>query len=522
MSSTTIVHHGQAPDDYGLDAVARHNAQASTEHPDYKEDAKGLGIFVSKSLMRDHDDDHKLTDQQPDHFFPQESYIQNPPTPRSNTGSDGVRTRSGRSARQTDSPFSTSRSRVTKSPAARAKKEKKSKLDKSKTPRLTAPLSVLTKDMATPVRDIEAWVNRPAEERVKEVEKRNGYVTRPMNSFMLYRSAYAERTKQWCTQNNHQIVSSVSGESWPMEPEEVRNQFDLWAKTERQNHHDAHPTYKFSPSKAANKRRKGDMSDDEDSDLDIGRDPDGEYRGTRSVRQRRQGQMEYMNDLQGFGSTPYFEQQQFNDYRYAPAQHPVPSNAYGHHAQPAYEQQYVPHGMPQYNQQQFMQDVHARAPTPASLNGLPMLNNLGSLGMPGGQQGGRHEENLFTNSRTATPMQNDYSRYAGQGQLQYQQQQYYQPPYQQSMAPTPPPTFENQEHAAYLQQASQPQVAIDPSLGLDASSEAQGGLPESHFDDAIGGLRSADFAGMGFYEPSSPTDANATLGRTWSPDSSLR
>jgi len=52
MSSTTIVHHGQAPDDYGLDAVARHNAQASTEHSDYKEDAKGLGIFVSKSLMK--------------------------------------------------------------------------------------------------------------------------------------------------------------------------------------------------------------------------------------------------------------------------------------------------------------------------------------------------------------------------------------------------------------------------------------------------------------------------------------
>jgi hypothetical protein len=49
MSSTTIVHHGH-PDDYGLDAVARHNAQASTEFPEFPEDVKGLGIYVSRTL----------------------------------------------------------------------------------------------------------------------------------------------------------------------------------------------------------------------------------------------------------------------------------------------------------------------------------------------------------------------------------------------------------------------------------------------------------------------------------------
>lgn len=448
--------------------------------------------------------------------------MQSPPTPRSNAGSDGVRTRSGRSAKRTDSPYSTGRSRVTKSPAVRAKKEKKSRLDKSKTPRLTAPLSVLTKDMTTPVRDIEAWVNRSVEDRVKEVEKRNGYVTRPMNSFMLYRSAYAERTKRWCTQNNHQIVSSVSGESWPMEPEEVRNQFDLWAKTERQHHHDAHPTYKFSPSKAANKRRKGEMSDDEDSDLDIARDPDGEYRGTRSVRQRRQGQMEYLPELQGFQTNPYYDQQQMQhqDFHFAPPQRPLPSNVYQQHAQRSYEQQYMPQGMGQYPQH-FMQDMQPHAPIPASLNGQ-QLNNLGSLGMPGGQQGGGHEEALYTHSRTSTPMQNNYSQYAGQNHMQYHPQ-YFQQSYPQSMAPTPPPTFENQEHAAYLQHASQPQVAIDPSLGLDTSVEGHGGISESHFDDAIAGLPSADFNSIGaFYESSSPTDVNTTLGRPWSPSSSLR
>jgi hypothetical protein len=137
---------------------------------------------------------------------------------------------------------------------------------------LTAPLSILTKDMTSvPVRNIEEWVNRSAEVRRKEVEKRNGYVTRPMNSFMLYRSAYAERTKQWCLQNNHQVVSSVSGESWPMEPPEVREMFNEYAKIERINHQNAHPTYKFSPSKATAapaKKRKGEYSDDELSDLD--------------------------------------------------------------------------------------------------------------------------------------------------------------------------------------------------------------------------------------------------------------
>ncbi|KAF2089132.1 hypothetical protein K490DRAFT_38767, partial [Saccharata proteae CBS 121410] len=103
---------------------------------------------------------------------------------------------------------------------------------------------------------MEEWVNRPASVRRTEVEKRKGYVTRPMNSFMLYRSAYAERTKQWCLQNNHQVVSSVSGESWPLEPPEIREQYNDYAKIERINHQNAHPDYKFSPSKASTAARK--------------------------------------------------------------------------------------------------------------------------------------------------------------------------------------------------------------------------------------------------------------------------
>lgn len=147
---------------------------------------------------------------------------------------------------------------------------------------------------------MEAWVARSSAVRQAEVEKRNGYVTRPMNSFMLYRSAFAERTKAWCTQNNHQVVSSVSGHSWPIETAEVREFYNALARSERENHANAHPGYKFSPSKAGTssaKGRKGKKeweSDDEDednlteeSDKD---DPDSAWRPAGERRSARNNQ----------------------------------------------------------------------------------------------------------------------------------------------------------------------------------------------------------------------------------------
>ena len=159
--------------------------------------------------------------------------------------------------------------RVLKAP--RLRKSKAGRSDKAKTPKLTAPLSILTRSLHhILVKNMEEWVNRPADVRRREAEKRNGYITRPMNSFMLYRSAYAERAKSWCLQNNHQVVSSVAGESWPMEPTEVRELYNEYAKIERINHQNAHPTYKFSPSKTAAppRKRRHEWSDDEPSDLE--------------------------------------------------------------------------------------------------------------------------------------------------------------------------------------------------------------------------------------------------------------
>ncbi|KAF2198680.1 hypothetical protein GQ43DRAFT_434057 [Delitschia confertaspora ATCC 74209] len=267
--------HGSA---YGSPAPMSHEVLSSHSSQQYQTqqgggsqfpDSHGLdfGLGVSYNSYGEGSNFHHQEDQYNGLTNSQSMFSGSPPTPSSAIESEKVRrTRSGR----TIVPNSSS-----KTPKPRPKvipKSRKPKNDKPKTPKLTAPLSVLTKDYHNvPVRNMEEWVNRSAEVRRKEVEKRNGYVTRPMNSFMLYRSAYAERTKQWCLQNNHQVVSSVSGESWPLEPPQIREMYNEYARIERINHQNAHPTYKFSPSKAAPppKRRKGEFTDDDEpSDLD--------------------------------------------------------------------------------------------------------------------------------------------------------------------------------------------------------------------------------------------------------------
>src|SRR2546423_1161294 len=103
---------------------------------------------------------------------------------------------------------------------------------------------------------MEAWIKRSPEQRHEEARKRNGLVARPMNAFMLYRSAYANRTKAWALQNNHQVVSTLSGESWLMEGEEIRNKYQELAELERQRHKAAFPGYKFSPSKNLKRKKR--------------------------------------------------------------------------------------------------------------------------------------------------------------------------------------------------------------------------------------------------------------------------
>lgn len=215
-------------------------------------------------------------------------YTNSPPTP---AASDRVRDRKRAKGsnrpiaphKSTETPRSTpdvtshprkaSRRKSSENPVKPAR-QTKNKKGKGEVPVLTAPLSELTKSYHDiPLKDMDEWVNRSVETRLKECSKKEGWIPRPMNSFMLYRSAYAERTKHWCLRNNHQVVSSVSGMSWPMEPPEIRERFIEYARQERENHAKAHPGYKFSPAKtdASRHKRKGankEQDDNESVDLE--------------------------------------------------------------------------------------------------------------------------------------------------------------------------------------------------------------------------------------------------------------
>lgn len=52
MPSTTMVTRGHSHgDEFGLAAIAEHNATGTEQFPSYNEEAKGLGIYVSTDLQ---------------------------------------------------------------------------------------------------------------------------------------------------------------------------------------------------------------------------------------------------------------------------------------------------------------------------------------------------------------------------------------------------------------------------------------------------------------------------------------
>ncbi|KAL4936263.1 hypothetical protein BDV06DRAFT_205402 [Aspergillus oleicola] len=213
-------------------------------------------------------------------YAPTPDYPHNPALHHAPTVADTIRVstppaddgyQSASSSRWQTPPFrqTLSKARVSKSPRQRRRLKQRSQSDGGVT--MPAPLSVLTKDMThIPIKDMDRHVNRSIEERLQEMTKK-GKIPRPMNSFMLYRSAYADRTKELFRQQNHQVVSSAAGESWNKEQPEIREKYELLATIEKKNHLKAHPNYKFTPAK--DKRRR------------IGRDDD-RYYGYRSTPER--------------------------------------------------------------------------------------------------------------------------------------------------------------------------------------------------------------------------------------------
>jgi hypothetical protein len=280
-----------------------------------------------------------------------------------------MQTRSGRSL---VSPSSPKRGQG-QPPVKRAPKKRAGKA-KATTHALNGPLSELTKDYSIPVKDMEAWVNRSSEERRREADKKNGYISRPMNSFMLYRSAYAERVKQFCKENNHQIVSQVTGASWPLEPQTIRGHYESLAIQERDNHQRAFPDYKFAP----NKGKKRGRDDDDDSD--------GEWGGSSRTKRSRTGHSTRDNTPMSRHDSP------FDDfYAPSPAQHQVEYNpsawGYGYPMPPPPAMYYG--GMPPYHGGHYQPTmIQQYAPNVEDLSfaaidpfpqAEPMVNNLAAL-----------------------------------------------------------------------------------------------------------------------------------------------
>jgi hypothetical protein len=124
---------------------------------------------------------------------------------------------------------------------------------------------------------------------------------------MLYRSAYAERTKQWCQVNRNQVVSALAGESWRLESSAVRELYIEYAHIERLNHQDAHPMYRFLPRKraASSQKRKKTRLLDERCGSDVFDARDGRFqRPTREVTEQKMDDLcnRYLETLLGLDS----------------------------------------------------------------------------------------------------------------------------------------------------------------------------------------------------------------------------
>lgn len=177
-------------------------------------------------------------------------------------GAAGLMSSPAMSTWTSPSPSGSPASRATSkgSPRKQRKRSRRETLSKGRDVHLTAPLSELTKHLTdVPIKDMDSWVRRGADVRQREAETKKK-VARPMNSFMLYRSAYADRAKKFFGEKNHQVVSVATGKSWSLEPKHVRDKYDELSRIERENHAATHPDYKFKPQKGDLLRARGELT----------------------------------------------------------------------------------------------------------------------------------------------------------------------------------------------------------------------------------------------------------------------
>ncbi|KAK5654292.1 hypothetical protein OQA88_7469 [Cercophora sp. LCS_1] len=116
-------------------------------------------------------------------------------------------------------------------------------------------------------RSIHAANPTGCEQRVAEVMggKTPGKVTRPPNSFMLYRSAYYARAAS--LSHLQQQITSIVAISWKIETAVVQMRFALLAEIEKARHKEAFPDFKFG-TRTLTTRKANDVVQGEGGDKD--------------------------------------------------------------------------------------------------------------------------------------------------------------------------------------------------------------------------------------------------------------
>ncbi|KAF8665147.1 hypothetical protein AX16_000613 [Volvariella volvacea WC 439] len=86
--------------------------------------------------------------------------------------------------------------------------------------------------------------------RASHARKRGaGYVSRPPNAFMLFRSEFwaKEKLKPEPIERDHRDISRIAAHCWNQLDEKERTRFQKMAEERKQQHRQQHPDYKYAP-----------------------------------------------------------------------------------------------------------------------------------------------------------------------------------------------------------------------------------------------------------------------------------
>ena len=78
---------------------------------------------------------------------------------------------------------------------------------------------------------------------------------RSVNAFIIYRKATSEKAKRYDSVGNHQLISKITGASWRVESDEIKDRFNQFAELEKRYHAVAFPSYKYSPNQSSRTQR---------------------------------------------------------------------------------------------------------------------------------------------------------------------------------------------------------------------------------------------------------------------------